>query len=87
VTEKNRGEMKKSPLSNDLKVACEIYACKKRGEVVWYNKLVQLLKGEVSGSTITKSLHNLFDWGIIKGDYGETEKGRAGRLFFISNPR
>lgn len=76
---------RRSPLSNDLKIACAIYTCKLKGEVVWYNKLVDLLNGQVSPSTISKSLHNLFDWGIVKAEYGETETGRAGRLLFISN--
>ncbi|MDD3977642.1 MAG: hypothetical protein PHI15_05745 [Methanomicrobium sp.] len=79
------GFKNKSPLSNDLKVACAIYTCKLEGEVVWYNKLVDLLKGKVSPTTISKSLHNLFDWGIVKAEYGETDKGRAGRLLFITN--
>lgn len=74
-----------NPLSNEFKVAAEIYRCKEEGEVVWYNKLVSLLEGELSKNTISKALNTLFDWGIVKAEYGETETGRAGKLLKVSN--
>lgn len=81
----NSKENINNPLSNEFKVAAEIYHCKVQGEVVWYNKLVSSLKGELSKNTISKSLNTLFDWGIVKAEYGETEKGRAGKLLKVSN--
>lgn len=75
----------KSPLSNEFKVAAEIFACQENRELVWYTKLVQRLKGKLSKNTIAKALDILFDWGIVKAEYGETEKGRAGKLLIISN--
>lgn len=75
----------KNPLSNEFKVATEIYACKENGEVVWYTKLVQRLNGKMSKNTVAKSINTLFDWGIVKAEYGETETGRAGKLLMISN--
>lgn len=75
----------KNPLSNELKVAAEIFGCQERGEKVWLGKLQERLVGEVSKNTISAALDTLFDWGIIKAEYGETEKGRAGRLLMISN--
>jgi hypothetical protein len=75
----------KNPLSNELKVAAEIYGCQERGEKVWLGKLQERLTGEISKNTISAALDTLFDWGIIKAEYGETEKGRAGRLLMISN--
>jgi len=74
----------KKLLSNELKVAAEIYACEQRGERVWFTKLAQLLKGEMAPATVMKSLRTLIDFGIIKAQFGETEKGRAGRLLYIS---
>ncbi|MBO8182724.1 MAG: hypothetical protein H0Z28_08030 [Archaeoglobus sp.] len=72
-------------LSNELKVAAEIYyQVHEKGEKVWFNKLVELLSDYMSRSTIQKALNVLFDWGIVKGEYGETEKGRAGRLLLIA---
>lgn len=75
----------KNPLSNELKVATEIFGCQERREKVWLGKLQQNLAGEVSKNTVSAALDTLFDWGIIKAEYGETEKGRAGRLLMISN--
>jgi hypothetical protein len=77
--------MVKNPLSNELKVATEIFGCQERGEKVWLGKLQERLTGEISKNTISAALDTLFDWGIIKAEYGETEKGRAGRLLMISN--
>lgn len=76
---------RKSPLSNDFKVAAEIYHCQINGQLVWYTKLVSLLEGEISKNTVSKSLDTLFDWGIVKSEYGETENGRAGKLLMITN--
>jgi len=75
----------KNPLSNEFKVACEIYKAEANGESIWYTRLVERLKGEVSKNTISDAIDTLFDWGIIRGEYGPTEKGKAGRLFEISN--
>jgi len=75
----------KNPLSNEFKVAAEIYHCQVNHEVVWYGKLVERLAGVVSKNTISNAIETLFDWGIIKAEFGETETGRAGRLLMISN--
>lgn len=75
----------KNPLSNEFKVAAEIYACNENGELIWYTKLVQRLSGKLSKNTIAHALDTLFDWGIVKAEYGETETGRAGKLLMISN--
>ena len=78
-------ETMKNPLSNEFKVAAEIYAFGESGELIWYTKLVKSLSGKLSKNTIAKALDTLFDWGIVKAEYGETETGRAGRLLMISN--
>lgn len=80
----NIKKAKKSPLSNEFKVATEIYRCELEGKLVWYTKLVSLLKSEMSKNTVTKALNVLFDWGIVKMDYGETENGRPGKLLRIT---
>ncbi len=79
-------EKLKNPLSNDLKVACEIfYFNEELKRPVWFGKLVESLKGEISKNTISNSIDSLFDWGVIKGEYGPTTPGRASRLLYISN--
>jgi hypothetical protein len=80
----------KNPLSNELKVAAEIYRCELLDQKVWLGKVVELLDGvtnpnkKISKNTISTAIDTLFDWGIIKAEYGATERGRAGRLLMIS---
>ncbi|HII93204.1 MAG TPA: hypothetical protein HA262_13905 [Methanosarcina sp.] len=80
---KNKG--RKSPLSNEFKVATEIYHCEIKGESIWYNKLVSDLETEMAKNTVSKALDTLFDWGIIEFEYGETQRGRPGKLLRISD--
>lgn len=77
--------MKKiGPLSSDLVVACKIYECQLESDRVEFTKLVEGLRGLVAKSTILNALDTLSDWGIVKTEFGETEAGRAGRLYYIS---
>ena len=76
----------KSPLSNDFKVVCEIYHFNETlHEDIWYSKLVDMLKGELSRATISAALDMLFDWGIIQPKYSETEDGKGRKLLEVSN--
>jgi DNA-binding transcriptional ArsR family regulator len=75
----------KNPLSSELKVAVEIYHCEINNWKVWLGKLVERLDGEVSKNTISEALDTLFDWGIVKAEYGPTDTGKPGRLYKISN--
>ena len=77
--------MTRNPLSTDFKVACAIYEAQINDQPIWFTKLVERLNGIVSKNTISDALDALFDWGIIKAEYGPTDSGRAGRLFKISN--
>lgn len=75
----------KNPLSKEFKVACEILKAELHGEKIWYTRLVERLEGKVSKNSISEAIDTLFDWGIIKAEYGPTDKGQAARLFEISN--
>ena len=76
----------KNPLSNEFKVACEIFKAGLNGEPIYFSKLVEKLSGKLSKNTISNAIDTLFDWGIIKAEYGPiSASGRAGRLFEISN--
>ncbi len=74
----------KNPLSKELKVACEIYKHQKNGSLVWTKKLVSSLKGKVAKKDVLTSIDALFDWSIIRAEYGKTEDGKEGRLLSIS---
>jgi len=65
-------------------VACTIHECELKGEKVWFTKLTEILENQDSPATILKALRVLFDWGIVKGKYGETENGRPARLLYIA---
>jgi hypothetical protein len=73
----------KTPLSYELIVACCIYDLQLKNEKVWLLKIQQNLAGIVGGNRIRSAIDTLFDWGIIKAEYGETDKKRAGRLYQI----
>jgi len=75
----------KKPLSKELKVACEIYKYQKKKRKIWFNKLAKNLKDEMTQKEVYDCVNTLFDWSIIKADYGPAEKGREGRLYYISS--
>ncbi len=57
-----------SMLSPEFRVAVKIYELTEKTkppEVVHYSRLVELLEGDVSKVTISKSLDNLLDVGIV----------------------
>jgi predicted transcriptional regulator len=80
MSEKKRDEM----LSKEFKVACAILVFNKKNEKVWFTKLRSSLEGEMGQTPIMNGLRTLFDWGIVKAEYGETEKGRPGRLLYVA---
>ena len=73
-------------LSKEFQVACAIYELTvKRKEKAWYTKLEPMMKENMSGATLSRVLKYLESWGNSKAQYGETETGRAGKLYYISN--
>jgi hypothetical protein len=77
--------MNKSPLSSELKVACEIYHYNLLNEPIWFDKLSGSLSSAMNKKKVSTSIDTLFDWGIIKAEYGETVPGRSGRLLIVTN--
>jgi hypothetical protein len=85
--EKTKAEL----LSNEFKVAAQIYECNLSGEKIWFSKLAEQFdgklnpaKGKLSPATVLKALRALSAWGIVKAEYGATDKDRAGRLLYIT---
>ena len=72
-------------LSNEFKVACEIYKADVQKEHIWFTRLVERLEPNVSKNTISDSLDTLSDWGIIKGEYSRIDTDQFGVLFQIHN--
>jgi len=73
------------PLSIDIIVACQIYENQDEvGSGVGFRRLVEGLEGVAAKSTILNALNTLAQWGVITVEFGETETGRAGRLYSVS---
>jgi len=71
-------------LSNDFLVCVKIYEYnEERKERIWFSKLVDVMKGELSQSTISKCLDRLFDLGMIDGTW-ESIDGRWTRTLKIT---
>lgn len=68
----------KCPLSNEFKVACEIYGAEVRGESKEVHRLFERLEGKFDKKTINNALSTLFDWGIVKIEYGLTGDHSSG---------
>ncbi len=73
------------------KVFLTIYAAQEKQDRVWFRKMFKLIYGKDYQETdryevrkIIKSLKFLEDYFIIEGEYGETEKGKIGRLYLIN---
>jgi predicted transcriptional regulator len=66
-------------------VACEIYYYNQLKEPIWFTKLVKSLERHMDKTAVSCALDTLTDWMIIYGEYGETENGRAGYLWFVDN--
>jgi hypothetical protein len=72
------------PVSSELFVAMMIYhVTEVEKERIWLSKLVDLLQDYMDKKVIWQAMDTLEDWLIIYGEYGATEKGRAGRLYYI----
>ena len=65
-------------LSNEFKIACEIYKAELNQEPIWFTKLTEILYGKI-GKTII-SLDALSDYGIVRYVYGATNTGCVGRI-------
>ena len=76
--------MKMDKLPNDFEIAVKIFRYTENGEDVWFSKLVEDYNGKISRSTISKNLDQLFDLGIITGDWKKNEDGKWIRTFKIA---
>jgi hypothetical protein len=75
--------MFKSKLSNDFKIACEIYHHNINNEPIWISKLVEIFDGRLTKLEVWKSTDVLVDWMIAYYEAGSFGDGRAGFLWFI----
>jgi len=70
-------------LSNDFKIACEIYKAELNQEPIWFTKLTEILYGKIGKTIISDSLDALSDYGIVRYVYGATNTGCVAGLLYI----
>jgi hypothetical protein len=83
-TQVNEGKERGALLSKEFKVAVVIFEYNQNEKPIWYNKIADELEGIVSKTTIKKAIESLLDLEIIQFHYGETDSGRAGKLYSIN---
>jgi DNA-binding HxlR family transcriptional regulator len=76
---------RKNPLSNEFKVACEIYCYEIHGKKVWFSEMVLKLNGKLSQNAIEHALKVLVDWGIVKAEVGSGRKDRVCKYLYIES--
>ena len=70
-------------LPNDFEIAVRIYRYNQRNEPIYLTKLVEDLEGKISRATISKNIDQMFDLGIITGDWQQSN-GKWIRTFSIA---
>ncbi len=70
-------------LPSDFEIAVRILDYNKKNEPVWFTKLVDVFDKRISRATVSKNLDQLFDLGIISGDWEKID-GKWVRTFRVS---
>lgn len=69
---------------NGVRVAITIYDMSQvGGGIVWFNRIVEELDGEVNRNDIAKAIDGLEESGVIGYRYGRTKPGCAGTRIYI----
>lgn len=74
---------KRAILSNEEKIGLEIYGSNVESKEIYFSKLTDLLKNEISRSTISKVIDKLFDLGMVTAKW-ENENGKWVRSLYIT---
>jgi len=74
---------KRTILSNEEKIGLEIYGSNVESKEIYFSKLTDLLKDEISRSTISKVIDKLFDLGMVTAKW-ENENGKWVRSLYIT---
>lgn len=65
-------------------VIMEVYQLEKKGEKIWFSKLVESLEGVINKDDVSRGLNTASDWLLIEGSYGEIRSGISGYLLSTS---
>ena len=83
IRQEREQQATKPMLSKELKVACEIWHYNTLKKPIWFTRLVESLAWCMTKNEVSASLDTLTDWLVIYGEYGATDKGRAGYNYHI----
>lgn len=76
--------IKRDILGKDLEVALQIFdTTNKKGEEIYFSKLVKILNGRISRNRISQALDRLFDDGILTAQFKKINKKWA-RVYQVS---
>lgn len=76
--------IKRDILGKDLEVALQIFdTTNKKGEEIYFSKLVKILDGRISRNRISQALDRLFDDGILTAQFKKINKKWA-RVYQVS---
>ena len=77
-----RTEQGKRTCDACLQVLMRIQELNSEDSPAWFTRLCKDLP-TLKKQDVLHAINTLTDWVFIYGEYGETEKGRAGRIYFI----
>ena len=80
----NKDDAEKIEVADYFVVALKMLEFEKKGERVWFSKLVESLSGTFSRNEVAKSLNTLEDWLLVSKKYGETSPDHAGMLYYLT---
>ena len=60
-------------LSADLQVMAMVYDYNIQGKPIWFSKLVELFKGNITKSDISKAQDRLYDLGLLFTEYKDVD--------------
>lgn len=72
-------------LSNEFKIACDIYSANILNEPIWYSKIVDRLKNEMEENDVSAAMDALSDFNIVTGKYGQTGNDSVAMLYEITD--
>ncbi len=76
--------IKRDILGKDLEVALQVYdSTNKKGDPIYFSKLVNILDGRISRNRISQALDRLFDQGILTAEFKKINKKWA-RVYTVS---
>lgn len=76
--------IKRDILGKDLEVALQVYdSTNKKGDPIYFSKLVKILDGRISRNRISQALDRLFDEGILTAEFKKINQKWA-RVYKVS---